>query len=88
MDRFGGRSSAADRWRPPRIVAAASVSLLPAAILDRELEQERIEAAGDAAIPRLTRDLPNVSPAPVGPGRGDSFTIAGYGMTNERGGGV
>jgi hypothetical protein len=62
-------------------VAAVSKS----AILD---DGRKVEVTGDAAILRLTRDLPNVSPAPVGPGRGDSFTIAGYGSTNERGGGV
>ncbi len=55
------------------------------AILD---DGRKVEVSGDAAILRLTRDLPNVSPAPVGPGQGDSFTIAGYGSTNERGGGV
>jgi hypothetical protein len=62
-------------------VAGASRS----AILD---DGRKVEVSGDAAILRLARDLPNVSPATVGPGRGDSFTIAGYGTTSERGGGL
>ena len=62
-------------------VAGASKS----AILD---DGRNAAVAGDAVILRLTRDLPNVSPAPIGRGQGDSFTIAGYGTTNERGGGV
>jgi hypothetical protein len=66
-----------------RIYSVAGVS--KSAILD---DGRKVEVTGDAAILRLARDLPNVSPVPVGPGRGDSFTIAGYGSTNERGGGV
>jgi hypothetical protein len=66
-----------------RTYSIASVS--KTAILD---DGRKVEVSGDAAILRLTRDLPKVSPAPVGAGQGDSFTIAGYGTTNERGGGV
>jgi hypothetical protein len=66
-----------------RYYSAAGVS--KSVILD---DGRKVAVSGDAAILRLTRDLPNVSPAPVGPGQGDSFTIAGYGTTNERGGGV
>ena len=44
------------------------------AILD---DGRKVEVAGDAAILRLTRDLTKVTPVPVGPGRGDNFTIAG-----------
>ena len=55
------------------------------AVLD---DGRKVVVSGDASILRLARDLPNVSPAPIGPGQGDSFTIAGYGTTNERGGGL
>jgi hypothetical protein len=66
-----------------RTYSVASVS--KSAILD---DGRKIEVSGDAAILRLVHELTNASPVPVGRGRGDSFTIAGYGTTNERGGGV
>jgi hypothetical protein len=43
----------------------------------------RVATSGDAAILRLATDLPT-APALVGPGSGESFTIAGYGTTDER----
>jgi hypothetical protein len=43
----------------------------------------RVATSGDAAILRLASDLP-AAPVSVGPGSGKSFTIAGYGTTDER----
>jgi hypothetical protein len=49
----------------------------------------RVSVAGDAVILKLASPLPSgVGAAPVGEGHGDSFTIAGYGTTDERAGGA
>jgi len=45
----------------------------------------RVSVSGDAVILRLASPLPfGVSAAPVGARSGDTFTIAGYGTTDER----
>jgi hypothetical protein len=45
----------------------------------------RVRVTGDAAILHLSKPLPEtVEAVPVGEGAGDTFTIAGYGTTNER----
>ena len=44
----------------------------------------RVSISGDGAFLHLAESLPYGSPAPVGPGSSDSFTIAGYGTTDER----
>lgn len=59
-------------------VGIASVSR--SAVLE---DGRRVSAAGDAAILRLTAPI-SVGPAPIGDGGGDTFTIAGYGTTDER----
>jgi hypothetical protein len=52
------------------------------AVLD---DGRRVNVSGDAAILRLAEPLPaGVAAAPVGDGDGDSYTIAGYGTTDER----
>ena len=54
------------------------------AVLD---DGRRVRVAGDAAILRLAEALPfGIAPAPVGPGAGSLFTIAGYGTTDESAG--
>jgi hypothetical protein len=51
------------------------------AVLD---DGRRVHVSGDAAILRLAVPLPfSVSPAPIGASSGTSFTIAGYGTTDE-----
>lgn len=66
-----------------RSYGIASVSR--SAVLD---DGRRVEVRGDAAILHLASPLPaSVDAAPVGEGSGDSFTIAGYGTTDERWGG-
>ena len=63
-----------------RSYGVASVSR--SAVLD---DGRRVEVKGDAAILHLASPLPAlVAAAPVGEGTGDSFTIAGYGTTDER----
>lgn len=58
------------------------VGVSRSAVLD---DGRRVHVSGDAAILRLDRALPyGVSAAPVGAGGGDTFTIAGYGTTDER----
>jgi len=53
------------------------------AVLD---DGRRVEVRGDAAILRLSAPLPmTITPATVGEGSGENFTIAGYGATDERG---
>lgn len=52
------------------------------AVLD---DGRRVSVAGDAAILRLAEPLP-YGAAPVGEGQGSTFTIAGYGTTDERAG--
>jgi hypothetical protein len=45
----------------------------------------RVSVSGDAAILQLASPLPaDVPVAPIGDGRGDTYTIAGYGTTDER----
>ena len=44
----------------------------------------RVDVAGDAAILRTRKELTGVTPAQIGPGDGEHFTIAGYGTTDER----
>jgi hypothetical protein len=52
------------------------------AVLD---DGRRVSVSGDAAILKLSSPLPpGVSPASVGEGSGDDYTIAGYGATDER----
>src|ERR1700730_547184 len=52
------------------------------AVLD---DGRRVDVSGDAAILRLAAPLPaGVATAPVGDDGGDSYTIAGYGTTDER----
>ncbi len=52
------------------------------AVLD---DGRRVTVSGDAAILRLAAPLPaDIAAAPVGEGSGDSYTIAGYGTTDER----
>ena len=66
-----------------RTYGIASVSR--SAVLD---DGRRVEVRGDAAILHLSSPLPaSVAAAPVGEGSGESFTIAGYGTTDERWGG-
>jgi hypothetical protein len=55
-------------------------SISRSAVLD---DGRRVSVTGDAAILTLTSALA-VSAAPIGDGDGDSFTIAGYGTTDER----
>jgi len=63
-----------------RSYGVASVSR--SAVLD---DGRRVEVRGDAAILHLASPLPaSIGAAPVGAGSGDSFTIAGYGTTDER----
>jgi Trypsin len=63
-----------------RSFRVASVSRT--AVLD---DGRRVNVSGDAAILRLAAPLPaDVDAAPVGDGSGDSYTIAGYGTTDER----
>jgi hypothetical protein len=60
----------------------AIVGASRSAVLD---DGRRVHISGDAAIARLGAPLPlSVTPAPVGAGNGDRFTIAGYGTTDER----
>ncbi len=59
-------------------VAIAGVS--HSVVLD---DGRRVSVSGDAAILKLAEPLSFVSAAPVGYGEGDSFTIAGYGTTDE-----
>jgi hypothetical protein len=45
----------------------------------------RLSAAGDAVVIRLASPLPpEVAAAPIGEGSGESYTIVGYGTTDER----
>jgi hypothetical protein len=60
-------------------IAIAGVSR--SAALD---DGRRVSVSGDAAIVRLASPLPgSISPASIGPGAGDSYTIAGYGTQDE-----
>jgi hypothetical protein len=46
---------------------------------------QHVHVSGDASILHLAKPLPEtVAAVPVGDGDGDTFTIAGYGTTNER----
>ncbi len=58
------------------------IGVARSALLD---DGRRVRVSGDAAILQLAAPLPaGVGPAPIGGGHGDSFTIAGYGTTDER----
>ena len=50
------------------------------AVLD---DGRRVSVSGDAAILKLSAPLAGVSAAKIGDGGGDTFTIAGYGTTDE-----
>lgn len=70
-----------------RVVGGGSVGIAGiarSAVLD---DGRRVTVAGDAAILRLTAPL-SASAAPIGDGDGDTFTIAGYGTTDERASGA
>lgn len=57
-------------------------SVARSAILD---DGRHVSVSGDAAILKLAAPLPHsISPASVGEGSGDDYTIAGYGATEER----
>jgi hypothetical protein len=78
--------TAAHCGRGMRVVAGGRsygvASVSRSAVLD---DGRRVEVKGDAAILHLSSPLPAVvAAAPVGEGSGDSFTIAGYGTTDER----
>jgi secreted trypsin-like serine protease len=61
-------------------IAIAGVS--QSVVLD---DGRRVAVAGDAAILKLASPLPTgVSAPPIGGGEGPTFTIAGYGTTDER----
>ena len=60
---------------------ARIVGIAKSAVLD---DGRGVHVSGDAAILKLSAPLSGVGVAPVGPGSGDSFTIAGYGTTDER----
>jgi hypothetical protein len=58
------------------------VGISRTAVLD---DGRRVNVSGDAAVLRLASPLPTeVAAAPIGEGSGDSYTIAGYGTTDER----
>ena len=61
------------------------IGVARSALLD---DGRRVSVSGDGAFLRLAAPLAGVGPAPVGAGSGDSFTIAGYGTTDERAGGA
>ena len=78
--------TAAHCGRGMRVVAGGRsygiANVSRSAVLD---DGRRVEVKGDAAILHLSSPLPAVVvAAPVGEGSGDSFTIAGYGTTDER----
>lgn len=57
-------------------------SIARSAVLD---DGRQVSVSGDAAILKLAAPLPpSISPASVGEGSGDDYTIAGYGATEER----
>ena len=60
----------------------AVVGISRTAVLD---DGRRVNVSGDAVVLRLASPLPaDVAPAPIGEGSGNSYTIAGYGTTDER----
>jgi hypothetical protein len=62
-----------------RSLAVASISR--SAVLD---DGRRVTVSGDTVVLRLASPLPaKVAAAPVGEGSGDTYTIAGYGTTDE-----
>jgi hypothetical protein len=68
--------------RGMRVEGAGDVRVIGvarSALLD---DGRRVSVAGDAAILKLSAPL-GVGAGPVGAGQGDSFTIAGYGTTDE-----
>ena len=79
-------ATAAHCARGMRVLAGGSpiavTGISNSAVLD---DGRRVSVQGDAAILKLAAPLPfNVSPVAVGDGGGDTFTIAGYGTTDER----
>jgi len=78
--------TAAHCGRGMRVVAGGRsygvAQVARSAVLD---DGRRVDVRGDAVILHLASTLPaTVAAAPVGEGSGDSFTIAGYGTTDER----
>ena len=70
--------------RSMRVVGGGSISIAGVARSAVLEDGRRVRVSGDAAILRLAEPLPmNISSAPVGRGEGDTFTIAGYGTTDE-----
>src|ERR1700690_4027763 len=61
--------------------SARIVNISRSAVLD---DGRRVSVSGDAAILKLSTPLAGVSAAPIGEASGDTFTIAGYGTTDER----
>ena len=61
--------------------AVRVIGVARSAVLD---DGRRVHVSGDAAILKLSAPLSGVSGAPIGDGGGNSFTIAGYGTTDER----
>jgi Trypsin len=71
------------------ITGSGSVRVVGASRSARLDDGRRAYASGDAVILQLAEPLPSsVGAAPIGRGDGDSFTIAGYGTTDERAGGA
>jgi hypothetical protein len=70
--------------RSMRVVGGGSIGIAGvtrSAVLD---DGRRVRVSGDAAILRLAEPLPfGISAAPLGRGEGDTFTIAGFGTTDE-----
>jgi len=72
--------------RGMRVIAAGRSFQVSGSSRSTVLEDgRRITVSGDAAILRIAAALPaEVETAPIGDGGGDSYTIAGYGTTDER----
>jgi hypothetical protein len=61
--------------------AVGIAAITRSAVLD---DGRHVSVTGDAVILKLASPLGGVSAAPIGGGSGDTFTIAGYGTTDER----
>jgi len=72
--------------RGMRVIAAGRSFGIAGVSHSTVLEDGRlVTVSGDAAILRLAAPLPaEFDAAPIGDGSGDSYTIAGYGTTDER----
>ena len=67
------------------IVGGRSFSVAAVARSTTLDDGRRVSVAGDAAILQLASPLPQeMAIAPIGDGRGDTYSIAGYGTTDER----